>query len=175
MTWLRRVVPLALGSLLLGCDGPIAPEPIAPGAHALSIAASAEPACYPLSFEAASWLAPPGSKFFVEGTMSGDIEGTFGVNIDFGGIRREGNSVHLTGTIEWTVTGGVLPDPFPLVFTTQYEQLNVLHFDGSLVAWAQNMAANRATSGVRKANLEMHGNYYGTEIAYHSFRGVICP
>lgn len=175
MNWLRQLSTIAAGAMLLACDAPTRPDQITAGSPALDIAVSAERACHPVTFETASWLAGAGSPFFVEGVMSGDIEGTFGVRIDFGEIRQVGRTFHLTGTIEWTVTGGVLPGPFPLVFTTEYTQVNVLHFEESLLVWAQNLAVNRATSGVRKANLEMKGDFYNTEIAHHTFRGVICP
>lgn len=175
MNWLRHVSPILLGSLLLACDGPTAPEAVARAPHAMSMAANAGPACYPVMFRTSSWYGQP--PFDVEGTIAGDLEGTIGVDFDLTTLRPAGKTAAIAGMIHFTVTGGVLPVAFPLVFTGEFVQLNVNNDSRVSPGTVSEQSTRiRATSGIRAANLTMHGSFDASVgIAYHTHRGVICP
>lgn len=175
MKRLRHVVPLLACALSLACDAPTAPHRLAAATPAFDRGASPNAACYPVRFASVSEGFV--DAFTVAGTFTGDVQGSFVVRFDPTTLKVVGKTARFEGTGTFTVTGGILPGPFPLTFAVTFDQKNLLHdTPRSPATIAEQLVTFRATSGVTRANLTMHGNFDGvTETVDHDWWGVICP
>lgn len=176
MQLLKRAAPFVLGSLLLACDGPTAPDPLASASPALSRAGSSSAACYPVRFHALD-EGFVGDPFTIAGTFTGDVDGSFLVRQDPSTLKLAGKTAHIGGTFSMTITDGRLPVPLPLTFTGTFEQLNQNRVTPASPATVfEQTVSFRATNGVKRANLAMHGSFDAVTVTVdHDFWGVICP
>lgn len=173
MQTLLRSTALALGALRLACDAPTAPAPSIRGSPALDRSGDASSACYAVSYQTASWFDQAAGT--VVGVVSGDLVGTIVVTFDPSTRKATGKTAVVDGTIRYDVTGGVLPAP--LTFSGTLVQRNIVAVSPSSPEMvSEQHTTTRATTGVRTANLTMHGSFDATVgIAYHQHHGVICP
>lgn len=176
MKRLRHVVSLLAWSLSLACGAPTtAPHGPDAATPAFDRGASPNAACYPVRFRSVSegFVDP----LTVAGTFTGDVHGSFVVQLDPSTLKVVGKTARFAGSGTFTITGGLLPVPLPLTFAATFDQKNLLHDTPvSPATIADQLVTFRSTSGVTRANLTMHGSFDGvTETVDHDWWGVICP
>ena len=138
-------------------------------AGAPQFAVAGNSGCYTVKF---TTLFTQSDQLHVSGVVSGDLEGTAFVEAtDIG--RFTGVTLTVGGTIDWSITGGIIPELIGETFLTRLENRNIFLPGTSLV---QNVGSLRSISGVEKANLTYIGETsLETNEARFEFNGVICP
>lgn len=133
-------------------------------------------ACDPVRFHSVTeWFGA--EPFPNEGVFDGDVAGSVLVRQDPSSLKLAGKSAHIGGTFTMTITGGVLAVSLPLTFSGTFEQLNQDRVTPASPATVHEQTVRlHATSGVRKANLQLHGRFDAVTVTVdHDWWGVICP
>lgn len=156
----KLFAPLMYAALAFGCDGDTPLDVESP-----EFAVAGNSGCATVEFYRLG--APDGAPF------TGDLQGTLTSTFD-GDFKFAGATMHVVGTHQWNITGGVLG---PLTFETESHHKNLFaDRPGSPWYLYENIGEHRATSGVLKANLHFKGTYdWSTNTVDHEWKGVICP
>lgn len=172
MMRIARWVWLPLLLVATGCAGDAAVAPLEPE---LSDARAGDEVERCFSPEFSVLVTPVGPGTFL-GEVSGELEGTVVMEFDLpGSLRFAGATIHNSGTADWTITAGVVPDLTS--FQTQFRNMNInVDRPGSPAGTFENVGSHRATAGVRRAELTYRGTFVTAPSpeALHHYHGVIC-
>lgn len=120
--------------------------------------------------------APTAVPWIFEYQITGDLEGSATAEFDLVPPRVTGATNTLTGTMHWTITGGIIPGLGQ--FETEFQHRNhVIDTANSPPTVFENQGKLRALSGVEKANLHYKGTYWALPSPHGAWKfwGVICP
>jgi hypothetical protein len=163
----KLLLTLAFAGLAIGCGGDTPLDVDSP-----DFALAGNSGCATVKFDAVGWPVTP--DFTVWDTeFTGDLEGT-GTQTFTEPPTPAGVQFHNSGVGLWNVSGGLLG---ALTFETEFDN-HIIMTDrpGSPSTVNETMGRQRATSGVRKANLTYKGIFSATDLkVYQAYQGVICP
>jgi hypothetical protein len=169
MRTLKRIAPITICVLGLGCtDQSGHRDPFAP-----HLAVAGRSGCYTVQFNVA--FVPTGA-LGGQGVLTGDVNGTVGIQFEAASIQFAGATFSNSGTATWSITSGIIPGP--LTFLTVFENMNVLiDRPGSPPTLFENIGRHRAVTGVETANLHYTGTFtlVPSPLGDHDYQGVICP